>query len=313
MRRLIVAITLALNLGLAVAAPPPAPAPGASVSGKVLEVLEVEGFTYLRLKTRDGELWAAVSRAPVKAGAEVTINDTNLMTNFESRKLNRKFDRIVFGSLAGAAQPAAGAMLPAGTPRRQPRVARSRRGSPSPTSRSPKASGPEGRTVAEVVAKRTELKDKPVQIRGKVVKFTPGVMGKNWIHLRDGTGSAADGSDDLTITTKDETAVGAVVLVKGVVRIDRDLGIRLRVQGAGRGRDAAEVTPAPGVNRPDAAPDRRSLPAEVTELRPPVAGDVGVALGSGGHRGVLLQRRRRTGRATAGSPAGAARGTPRIA
>jgi len=63
-----------------------------------------------------------------------------------------------------------------------------------------------------------------VQIRGKVVKFTPGVMGKNWIHLRDGTGSAADGSDDLTITTKDETAIGAVVLVKGVVRIDRDLG-----------------------------------------------------------------------------------------
>ena len=216
MRRLIVAITLALNLGLAVAAPPPATAPGASVSGKVLEVLEVEGFTYLRLKTRDGELWAAVSRAPVKAGAEVTINDTNLMTNFESRKLNRKFDRIVFGSLAGAAPAAGGHGAPAPVP------------APAAAAvadiKVPKAGGPEGRSVAEVVAKRTELKDKPVQIRGKVVKFTPGVMGKNWIHLRDGTGSAADGSDDLTVTTKDETAVGAVVLVKGVVRIDRDLG-----------------------------------------------------------------------------------------
>ena len=25
-------------------------------------------------------------------------------------------------------------------------------------------------------------------IRGKVVKFTPGVMGKNWLHVRDGSG-----------------------------------------------------------------------------------------------------------------------------
>jgi hypothetical protein len=224
MRRLVVAITLALNLGLAVAAPPPAPAPGASVSGKVLEVLEVEGFTYLKLKTRDGELWAAVSQAPVKAGTEVTINDTNLMTNFESRKLNRKFDRIVFGSLAGAAKPATGAMLPPGHPAPATSGAPAPAAAPAADIRVAKASGPDGRTVAEVVAKRTELKDKPVQIRGKVVKFTPGVMGKNWIHLRDGTGSAADGSDDLTVTTKDETAVGAVVLVKGVVRIDRDLG-----------------------------------------------------------------------------------------
>jgi hypothetical protein len=115
-------------------------------------------------------------------------------------------------------------MLPPGHPAPAASGAPAPAAAPAADIRVAKASGPDGRTVAEVVAKRTELKDKPVQIRGKVVKFTPGVMGKNWIHLRDGTGSAADGSDDLTITTKDETAVGAVVLVKGVVRIDRDLG-----------------------------------------------------------------------------------------
>ena len=82
----------------------------------------------------------------------------------------------------------------------------------------------EAEDVAEIVAKRTELKDKPVEVRGQVVKFTPGVMGKNWIHLRDGTGSAADGTNDVTVTTKAEAKVGDVVLVKGVVRIDRDLG-----------------------------------------------------------------------------------------
>jgi hypothetical protein len=87
-----------------------------------------------------------------------------------------------------------------------------------------KASGPDGRTVAEVVTKRTELKDKTVAIRGKVVKFTGGVMGKNWVHLRDGTGSAADNSNDVVVTTKDETQVGDVVVARGVVRTDVNLG-----------------------------------------------------------------------------------------
>ena len=87
-----------------------------------------------------------------------------------------------------------------------------------------KATGPDARTVAEVVAKRADLKDKTVVVRGKVVKFTPGVMDKNWIHLRDGTGSAADGTNDVVVTTKEETQIGAVVLVKGVVHTDKDLG-----------------------------------------------------------------------------------------
>ena len=87
-----------------------------------------------------------------------------------------------------------------------------------------KATGPDARTVAEISAKSADLKGKTVAVRGKVVKFTPAVLGKNWIHLRDGTGSAADGTNDLVVTTKDEAKVGDVVLVKGVVQTDRDLG-----------------------------------------------------------------------------------------
>ena len=87
-----------------------------------------------------------------------------------------------------------------------------------------KATGPDARTVAEIVSGRVALKDKPVVVRGKVVKFTPEVMGKNWIHLRDGTGSAADGTNDVLVTSKDTAKIGDVVLVKGVVHTDRDLG-----------------------------------------------------------------------------------------
>ena len=44
------------------------------------------------------------------------------------------------------------------------------------------------------------LKDVKVAVRGKVVKFLPAIMGKNWIHLRDGSGSTAAGDFDLTVT-----------------------------------------------------------------------------------------------------------------
>jgi hypothetical protein len=197
----------------------PAAAAPALVKGKVLEVTDVETYTYLKLKTKDGEIWAAVNKAPVKVGSDVTIENTSVMVNFESKTLKKKFDQIVFGSLAGsgAAPHAPGgdmAAMHAGVGKAADvgdvKVA--------------KATGPDARTVAEIVAKRTELKDKTVVVRGKVVKFTPEVMGKNWIHLRDGTGTAADGTNDIVVTTKDETQLGAVVLVKGIVHIDKDLG-----------------------------------------------------------------------------------------
>ena len=88
----------------------------------------------------------------------------------------------------------------------------------------PKATGPDARTVAEIVAKGAELKDKNVLVRGKVVKYTPNVLGKNWVHLRDGSGSAADGTNDVLVTTNDETKIGDVVLARGTVRTDVNLG-----------------------------------------------------------------------------------------
>jgi hypothetical protein len=72
--------------------------------------------------------------------------------------------------------------------------------------------------------KRTELKNKPVVVRGKVVKYTPDVMGKNWIHLRDGTGSAADSTNDVLVTSKASTKIGDVVVARGTVRTDVDFG-----------------------------------------------------------------------------------------
>jgi len=87
-----------------------------------------------------------------------------------------------------------------------------------------KAEGANARTVAQVYADRVTLKGKEVVIRAKVVKVNAGIMGKNWVHLRDGSGSAADSSNDLLATSQDEPKVGDVVIAKGVVKTDVDLG-----------------------------------------------------------------------------------------
>jgi RecJ-like exonuclease len=88
-----------------------------------------------------------------------------------------------------------------------------------------KAQGANARTVAEIHSQKGQLKGKPVAVRGKVVKYNAGIMGKNWLHLRDGTGSDAKKDNDLTVTTAaQDVQVGDVVLVSGKVAVDKDFG-----------------------------------------------------------------------------------------
>jgi len=49
-------------------------------------------------------------------------------------------------------------------------------------------------------------------------------MGKNWIHLRDGSGVAGDGSNDLLVTTAEQVKVGDIVSAEGFVRTDKNFG-----------------------------------------------------------------------------------------
>lgn len=210
---------------LAASAAPPAQAVAApSMMGTVLETKDAAGYTYLRLKTKDGEIWAAVPAAQVKVGATVTIEDPQVMSNFQSKTLNKTFDSIVFGTLGGGAASAAGPAqaapdlkaMHAGT---DPAAA------PVKVAKIEKAKGADAQTVAGIVGSADKLKDKTVTVRGQVVKYSGDIMGKNWVHIRDGSGSAKDGTDDVLVVTKDTAKVGDIVLVKGTVHTNRDLGM----------------------------------------------------------------------------------------
>jgi hypothetical protein len=78
------------------------------------------------------------------------------------------------------------------------------------------------KTVAEIYAEKEGLSGTVVNVRGKVVKFSVGIMGKNWAHVQDGSG--ANGTNDLTVTTQNTAKVGDTVLVSGKISLNRDFG-----------------------------------------------------------------------------------------
>jgi hypothetical protein len=206
-----------------VAPPAPAhasqPASDTPLAGKLLERIDAGQYSYLRLATSAGEAWAAVLATPVEVGAEVTVVRPMAMNHFESPSLHRTFDTIYFGTLSGAPVPAPAAVLPVNHPVVE--------ASAPAAVHVEKAPGSEGKTIAEVWAGKDKLKDATVAVRGQVVKMNAGILGFNWVHLHDGTGSKADGTDDLTVTTVAAAvppAVGDVVLVKGTVHLARDFG-----------------------------------------------------------------------------------------
>jgi len=248
----------------AVAAGAPAGAPLAqppSIKGKVLERLEADPYSYLRLATDKGEIWAAVYKTDAKNGTEVIVEGPLPMTGFESKTLNKKFDVVYFGTLAGqTAAPAARAAGP-GTPTQgaAPPAGMPPPGMPPPgmppgapagmgqggmpqgvaaqhaaagagpvdvgNVKVEKAKGADAKTVAEIYAQKAQLKDKKVTVRGKVVKYNAGIMGKNWLHLQDGTGNKDKKDNDVTVTSASTDAqAGDVVTVIGVVRLDKDFG-----------------------------------------------------------------------------------------
>jgi hypothetical protein len=79
-----------------------------------------------------------------------------------------------------------------------------------------------GQTVTEIVTGKATFAGKAIAVRGRVVKFNGGILGKNWLHVRDGSG--AEGTNDLTVTTDAVVKVGDLVLVTGILASDRDFG-----------------------------------------------------------------------------------------
>lgn len=203
-----------------------------SISGKVAETMDAAGYTYVLVDTGTNKVWAAANRFSVKTGDAVTVPQAMPMPDFHSTSLNRDFKLIYF---AGSILVNGAAPGPAKLPPGHPPIAGGDDGK-LPSGHPPVSSQPApakvdfagikpakgGKTVAEIYAASAKLAGKSVILRGKVVKYNAEIMGKNWLHLQDGTGKTE--SNDLLVTSDDEAKLGDTVLVEGKVVVNKDYG-----------------------------------------------------------------------------------------
>lgn len=207
--------------GAAQGAPAAMPPAAEALTGPVVEHLDASPYLYIKVKTSKGDVWAAVPEAKIKDGATVTVYNPMLMTKFTSKTLKRTFDEVYFGTLTADAGGAMGAMGGTGD---NPHAGVPKSTEAVKVGKVEKAAGADARTVAEAWAQAAALDGKTVTVRGTVVKFNGGVMGKNWLHLQDGSGDAAKGTNDLTVTTLDEAAVGQTITIRGTAFTNKDFG-----------------------------------------------------------------------------------------
>ena len=229
-----------------VAAAKSQPSAGA-LSGKVLETMDSGGYTYVLLLTDGGEKWVAAPKTVVAVGQKATFAAGMVMRDFKSETLNRTFAELVFSSGAvgtgatsamaagtcpntkdtGAdgAAPHGGAGMGMGAMKSSGRVT-----VPKVDLAIEKAVGENAFTVAEIYEQGKALNHKKVAVRGKVVKVSKNIMGKNWIHLQDGSGKMESGTHDLVLTTMQSPTVGEILVGEGTLAFDKDFGSGYRYQ-----------------------------------------------------------------------------------
>ncbi len=210
---------------------------------KAEEVIQTSAYTYVRVSSDGRDYWIATPKMDVKEGQTYYWSEGSEMREFTSKELKRTFRSIFFlqnfssEPITLAKEPAtpqmgnAGQMNQAGQTGQAGQMGQAdQTGMTGMTGKQPaiehggisvkKIEG--GVTVAGLFSNRKSFQGKVVKIRGEVVKFSSGIMNKNWVHLQDGT---KDGTNfDLTITTLDSVKAGDIVVFEGKVTLDKDFG-----------------------------------------------------------------------------------------
>lgn len=188
-----------------------------NILSAVVKSTHVAGnYVYIQTDGKDKEEWLATTKLPVKEGDQIEYVYGQVMTNFPSKTLDKTFDRILFVShlrVVGGASTSTDAFTQ-DSPAPHPKIIAVRAGEVD------KLEG--GKTVAEVLQDAEKLNGQTVRMRAKVTKVSRQIMGKNWVTLKDGSGSAPD--DKLIVTTQQDAEPGDIVVVEGTARTHVDLG-----------------------------------------------------------------------------------------
>ena len=177
---------------------------------EVHEILNTEKYSYLNVTEDAEKYWIAIPRKEVQIGSTYYYKGGLLKKNFESKEYNRVFETIYLVS----------DVIPHPSNGESPALTEAK-------TKEENLSAPVSVTSVEGSIKLSELFSDPdkyngkvIQVSGKCVKVNPMIMGRNWIHIQDGSGDGLD----LTITTTENVNLNATVTFAGTIALNRDFG-----------------------------------------------------------------------------------------
>lgn len=177
-----------------------------------IEILQTSSYTYIKGKENNSEIWLAIRRMDVEKGKILYFNGNKTleMHNFKSKELNRVFETILFLDKVSY------------TPNRENKPQVEAKKTAFLRKEIKIVSPDDCITIAELFKNKEKYADKKVKIKAEVTKFTPNIMGKNWMHIQDGT--EYKDKYDLTITSKLTSKKGDIHIIEGVARMNKDFG-----------------------------------------------------------------------------------------
>ena len=198
------------------------------LSGTVIFAETTDRYTIIQIKQDEKELWLAATAFDAAVGDKIEYMGGVPMGDFYVKALDRTFDEILFLSNIRKAVDEQKEPPPEETA--QPAVMPDDDYHRNITTGQPVAAPAPGEvikaaaelTIAEVFARRSELADQVVSVRGKVLKLTKNILGRTWVTLADGSGTAPD--DKLLATTLQEVRIGETLSVTGTVKTNINLG-----------------------------------------------------------------------------------------
>lgn len=191
-----------------------------------LEKINTTNYTYLLVNENGAEIWLAFPLAEIKIGETYYYANEMLMNNFESKELQRTFEKVYF--ISGVSLEPPSKQVAANPHHMNPQpIAESNPHTGNAVIKTQKEEvkieqAKTGISIKELYAKKETYAGKKVTLKGKVIKFSAEIMGKNWIHLQDGTDFK--GTFDLTVTTQETLKIGDVITVEGTIVLNKDFG-----------------------------------------------------------------------------------------
>lgn len=181
---------------------------------KIKEVLPTEKYVYLLVEEQGQEdYWISTLKKEVNVGGVYFYKDGLLKTNFESKEYNRTFDKIYLVSNIVPANHAG-----------QQSTSTSKTNTKPVIQDAGKIEVEGSVKIAEIVKDPKKFENKEVQLSGQVTKINPNIMGRNWIHIDDGSQE----DFDMVITSNQMIPEGNIVTMTGTVRLNKDFGAGYR-------------------------------------------------------------------------------------